>query len=283
MKRGNLYSTLRNASKIAAGLVARCRTLQRHLRSFVPKESRNFLIGRKIATVLNKNGHGTVDYQRTSVTARLTFFDAPKVAFSLCAKDEFESLQMSLKFFSRAELFRNWLTKYHQTQNELIVGYYKKDSGKASMTWPESVDEALCFGWIDGIRRRIDETSYSIRFTPRKKSSVWSKINIGRAEALIGEGRMTAAGQTAFDARVERRSGIYCYEQMTAELDEQYAVQLKLNKAAWSFYHTQSASYRKAVNWWVCSAKQEVTRQRRLQQLIEDCADGQKIKQFRRE
>ncbi len=188
---------------------------------------------------------------------------------------------MSPKFFSRPELLRNWFVKNHQSQSELIVGYYKKDSGKASITWPESVDEALCFGWIDGIRRRIDDTSYSIRFTPRKKSSVWSKINVGRAEIMIAEGRMTPAGQAAFDARVENRSGIYSYEQMTAELDEQYARQLRLCKAAWRFYESQSASYRKAVNWWVCSAKQESTRQRRLQQLIEDCADGLKIKQFR--
>ena len=190
---------------------------------------------------------------------------------------------MSPIFFSRPELFRNWLVKNHQSKTELVVGFYKKDTGKASITWPESVDEALCFGWIDGIRRRIDDTSYSIRFTPRKKSSVWSKINIGRAEAMIAEGRMTPAGQAAFDARVENRSGIYSYEQMTGELDEQYASQLKLSKPALKFYQSQSASYRKAVNWWVCSAKQETTRQRRLQQLIEDCADGVRIKQFRPE
>jgi uncharacterized protein YdeI (YjbR/CyaY-like superfamily) len=188
---------------------------------------------------------------------------------------------MSPKFFARAQLFRDWLMKNHQSQTELLVGYYKVDSSKASMKWPESVDEALCFGWIDGIRRRIDAASYSIRFTPRKKSSVWSKINIGRAEAMIAEGRMMPVGLAAYEARVERRSGIYSYEQMTAELDEQYAVQLKLNQAAWKFYQSQSTSYRKAVNWWVCSAKQEITRQRRLQQLIEDCADGLKIKQFR--
>ncbi len=190
---------------------------------------------------------------------------------------------MPPKFFSRPELFRKWLANNHLSQLELIVGYYKKDSGKPSMTWPQSVDEALCFGWIDGIRRRIDEASYSIRFTPRKKSSVWSKINIGRAEMMIAEGRMTPAGQAAFDLRVERRSGIYSYEQMTAELDEQYALLLKVNQAAWKFYQSQSASYRKSVNWWICSAKQETTRQRRLQQLIEDCADGLKIKHLRRE
>lgn len=190
---------------------------------------------------------------------------------------------MSPKFFSRAELFRKWLMKNHQSHAELIVGYYKVDSGKASLTWPESVDEALCFGWIDGIRRRIDDVSYSIRFTPRKKSSVWSNVNIGRAEAMIAAGRMHPTGLAAYEARVERRCGIYSYEQVTAELDEQYAAQLKLNQAAWKFYQSQSASYRKAVNWWVYSAKQESTRQRRLQQLIEDCADGLKIKQLRKE
>ncbi len=150
------------------------------------------------------------------------------------------------------------------------------------MTWPESVDEALCFGWIDGIRRRIDDESYSIRFTPRKPRSNWSNINVARVEALIAAKRMTEAGLAAFEARVDHRSGIYSYEQRSAELADEYAVHLKLNKAAWKFYQAQPASYRKAVNWWVCSAKKEETRMRRLQELIEDCAEGQWIKQLRR-
>ncbi len=186
-------------------------------------------------------------------------------------------------FFARPQLFRNWLAKNHATHSELTVGYYKLGSGKPSLTWQESVDEALCYGWIDGIRRKIDEVSYSVRFTPRKKTSTWSNVNVARVEALMAEGRMTPAGLAAFEARLQARSGVYSYEQTTSELVEEYAAELKLNKAAWKFYQDQPPSYRKAVNWWVCSAKQEATRRRRLQQLIEDCADGLRVKQFRRD
>jgi uncharacterized protein YdeI (YjbR/CyaY-like superfamily) len=186
------------------------------------------------------------------------------------------------KFFKTHSDFRKWLAAHHANAKELLVGFYKKDTGKPSITWPESVDEALCFGWIDGIRRRIDQDSYSIRFTPRKPSSTWSTVNIWRAQELINEDRMTPAGQKAFAARKENRSGIYSYEQRSAELIEPYAGKLRRNKAAWNFFASQPASYRKAANWWVVSAKQEETRLRRLEELIKLSATGKTIPQFTR-
>jgi uncharacterized protein YdeI (YjbR/CyaY-like superfamily) len=186
------------------------------------------------------------------------------------------------KFFKSPSDFRKWLAAHHANAKELLVGFYKKDTGKQSITWPESVDEALCFGWIDGIRRRIDEDSYSIRFTPRKASSTWSAVNIGRANELNREGRMAPAGEKAFAARKENRSGIYSYEQRSADLIEPYVGKLRRNKAAAKFFASQPASYRKAANWWVISAKQEETRLRRLEKLISLSAAGQTIPQFTR-
>ena len=186
------------------------------------------------------------------------------------------------KFFKSPSDFRKWLAVHHANAKELLVGFYKKGTGKQSITWPESVDEALCFGWIDGIRRRIDDDSYSIRFTPRKASSTWSAVNIGRVNELIREGRMAPAGEKAFAARKENRSGIYSYEQRSAELIEPYAGKLRRNKAALKFFASQPPSYRKAANWWVISAKQEETRLRRLEKLISLSAAGQTIPQFTR-
>lgn len=160
------------------------------------------------------------------------------------------------------------------------VGFYKKDSGKASITWPQSVDEALCFGWIDGIRKSIDQVSYKIRFTPRKPRSIWSTVNIKRAGELAEQGLMQPAGLKAFAARRENRSGIYSYEQRSAELPAVYAGKLNKNAAAWKFFQSQPPSYRKAVNWWVVSAKKEETRLKRLDTLIEDSAAGRTIPQF---
>jgi uncharacterized protein YdeI (YjbR/CyaY-like superfamily) len=186
------------------------------------------------------------------------------------------------KFFKSPSDFRKWLAAHHTNAKELLVGFCKKDSGKPSITWPESVDEALCFGWIDGIRRRIDDDSYSIRFTPRKTSSTWSAVNIARATELSREGRMFPAGEKAFAARKENRSGIYSYEQRSADLIEPYAGKLRRNKAAAKFFTSQPPSYRKAANWWVISAKQEETRLRRLEKLISLSAAGQTIPQFTR-
>ena len=185
---------------------------------------------------------------------------------------------MNPRFFKSPLAFRKWLEAHQATSKELWVGFYKKDSGKPSIDWPESVDEALCFGWIDGIRKSIDAESYMIRFTPRKPSSVWSAVNIRNVEKLIKAKRMLPAGMKAFAARKENRSGIYAYEQRSPELVEPYVGKLKRNKAAWEFFQAQPASYRKVMNWWVVSAKQEETRLKRLARLIEESAAGRRMR-----
>jgi uncharacterized protein YdeI (YjbR/CyaY-like superfamily) len=187
---------------------------------------------------------------------------------------------MKPKFFKQPADFRKWLKTHHGKETELWVGFYKKDSGKASITWPESVDEALCFGWIDGLRKSIDAISYKIRFTPRKQRSTWSAVNIKRVGELVAQGLMQPAGLKAFAAREENRSGIYAYEQRSAELPDQYGKKLKQNKVAWKFFQAQPASYRKAANWWVVSAKKEETRLKRLDTLIDDSAHERTIHQF---
>ena len=184
---------------------------------------------------------------------------------------------MNPKFFKWPAAFRNWLEVYHATAKELWVGFYKKSSGKPSITWPESVDEALCFGWIDGLRKNIDEDSYMIRFSARKPHSIWSAVNIRNAERLIKEGRMQPAGLKAYEARKENRSGIYSHEQRSPELVEPYLGKLKRNRKAWEFFQAQPPSYRKAINWWIVSAKKEETRLKRLEQLIEESAQGRRI------
>ena len=184
---------------------------------------------------------------------------------------------MELKFFRSPSVFRKWFEKHHATSNELWVGFYKKGSGRASITWPESVDQALCFGWIDGIRKRVDDLSYTIRFTPRRRGSIWSAVNIRRAGELIKEGLMQPAGLMAFEAREANKSGIYSYEQRSQELVEPYASQFKRNKAAWKFFNHQPPGYRKLANWWIVSAKKEETRLRRLQKLIDESAQQRRI------
>jgi uncharacterized protein YdeI (YjbR/CyaY-like superfamily) len=184
---------------------------------------------------------------------------------------------MNPRFFKLPSDFRKWLAAQHSSAKELWVGFYKKNSGKPSITWPESVEEALCFGWIDGIRKRIDDESYQIRFTPRKPSSTWSTVNIRIAQRLIEEKRMRPAGMKAFKARKENRSGIYSYEQRSPELEEKYARKLKRNSAAWKFFQAQPPSYRKMINWWINSAKQEETRLKRLDKLIEASAKGLRL------
>jgi len=184
---------------------------------------------------------------------------------------------MTITYFRTPADLRKWFAKHHATEKELWVGLYKKGSGKPSITWPESVKEALCFGWIDGIRKSVDEESYTIRFTPRKRSSIWSSINIKYATDLIDQGLMQPAGLEAFKARREYKSGIYSYEQRTADLPEPYLSELKKNKAAWQFFESQPAWYRKQVSWWVVSAKKEETRAKRLEKLIADAAGGRKL------
>ncbi|HJS29742.1 MAG TPA: YdeI/OmpD-associated family protein [Anaerolineales bacterium] len=190
---------------------------------------------------------------------------------------------MEVTFFETPAGFRQWLEENHSAAPELWVGYYKKGSGRPSVTWPESVDEALCFGWIDGIRKSLDETSYTIRFTPRRPGSIWSAVNIRRAQELIDQGRMQPDGLKAYQARRENRSGIYSYEQRQDQLPEVYAQELRKNDAAWEFFQAQPPWYRKAAGWWVVSAKKEETRLRRLDQLIEDSAAGRTVPPLRRE
>ena len=187
---------------------------------------------------------------------------------------------MKIKFFKTPADFRKWFEVHHASETELWVGFYKKDSGKKSITWPQSVDEALCCGWIDGIRKSIDEVSYKIRFTPRKPRSIWSAVNIKRAGQLIELGLMQPSGLQAFAAREEYRSGIYSYEQRSPELPDQYGKKLQKNPAAWKFFQAQPPSYKKAMNWWVLSAKREETRQKRLGELIQHSAHGRRIPQF---
>jgi uncharacterized protein YdeI (YjbR/CyaY-like superfamily) len=185
---------------------------------------------------------------------------------------------MSLRFFKTPAAFRKWLAANHDKSKELWVGFYKKDSGKPSITWPESVDEALSFGWIDGVRKSVDNDSYKIRFSPRKPGSVWSVINMRNVERLIKEERMQPAGLKAYAARKEYRSGIYSYEQRSPELVEPYAGQFKKHKTAWKFFAAQPPGYRKQMNWYVVSAKQEETRLKRLRQLIEYSEQGKRMR-----
>ncbi len=184
---------------------------------------------------------------------------------------------MNPKFFRTPAEFRRWLLTHHAKKTELWVGFHKKDSGKASLTWPESVDEALCVGWIDGIRKRLDDVSYVIRFTPRKSVSTWSAVNIKRVAELTATGRMQPAGLAAYQRRTEKRSGIYAYEQRPTELVEPYASMLKRNRQASEFFAAQPPSYRKVATWWVISAKQEATRQKRITTLVEYSASGRRL------
>jgi uncharacterized protein YdeI (YjbR/CyaY-like superfamily) len=184
---------------------------------------------------------------------------------------------MKPRFFKTPAEFRAWLEKNHARVSELLVGFYKKGSGKPSITWPEAVDQALCFGWIDSVRKGIDETSYMNRFTPRKPRSTWSEVNVKRATELIELGLMAPAGRKAFEAREERRTGIYSYEQRPQELPTKYERKLRANGRAWETWRAQPPSYRKAATWWVISAKREETRERRLDSLIETSARGERI------
>jgi len=190
--------------------------------------------------------------------------------------------QGNILFFSSPAKLRSWFGKNHGAATELWVGFFKKGSGQPSITWPESVDEALCVGWIDGIRKSLGVDRYVIRFTPRKPGSVWSAINMARVRALEAEGRMRPAGRKAFEARRENRSGIYSYEQREARLPTLYERRLRKNPAAWRFFDAQPLSYRKAACWWVVSAKKEETREKRLRRLIELSEEGRRIPQFTR-
>ncbi len=175
---------------------------------------------------------------------------------------------MTPTFFSKQSEFRKWLTKNHKKEKELLVGFYKVDSGKPSMTWPQSVDEALCFGWIDGVRKSIDKDSYSIRFTPRKTTSIWSAINIKKVEDLTKSGLMKEAGLESFKHRKENKSRIYSFENEALELSPKFEKKFKANKKAWDFFIAQAPYYKKVVIHRIMTAKQEATQLRRLEVAI---------------
>ena len=185
-------------------------------------------------------------------------------------------------FFPTPSDFRAWLEAYHGKFPELVVGFYKKDSGKPSITWPESVDAALCFGWIDGVRRSIDETSYTIRFTPRRPTSTWSAVNIKRVRQLQKMGLMHPAGLKAFAARSEKKSGIYSYEQRkSAKFTREQEKQFRANKSAWEFFRSQAPWYQRVTTYWVISAKKEETKLKRLSVLIDHSQNRRTLPQLR--
>lgn len=181
------------------------------------------------------------------------------------------------KFFATPEKFREWLEKNHASAPELLLGFHKKGSGKKSITYAEALDEALCFGWIDGVRRNLDETSYTIRFTPRRPRSIWSRVNVNHVERLKKEGRMQPAGLAAYEQLDPKRTGIYAFENAPRELAAEYEKEFRKHKAAWEYFQTYPPYLKKTVSYWVMSAKKEETRAARLQRLIESSARGERI------
>jgi len=189
---------------------------------------------------------------------------------------------MPVTFFPTPTHFRDWLQEHHQQHAELLVGFYKKGSGKPSITWPESVDAALSFGWIDGVRRRIDGQSYSIRFTPRKARSIWSAVNIKRVQELTLQGLMRPAGLKVFEARLAERSAIYSFEQPNIAFEAAQERQFRASKPAWKFFESQAPWYRRAATWWVVSAKRADTKAKRLATLIADSSASRTLRHLTR-
>jgi uncharacterized protein YdeI (YjbR/CyaY-like superfamily) len=177
-------------------------------------------------------------------------------------------------FFETPEAFRRWLNQHHATEKELWVGFYKAKSGRGGMVYRQALDEALCFGWIDGMVRKVDDERYMQRFTPRRKGSTWSRANVRRVGELASEGRIHPAGLAAFEQRVEEKTGRYSFEQQEVRLPPGLQRRLKADAKAWSFFGAQPASYRRMMTWWVVSAMKEETRERRLSRLIAGCAAG---------
>lgn len=184
---------------------------------------------------------------------------------------------MAALFFETPKEFRKWLEKNHETETEVIVGFYKIGTKKSSMTWSESVDQALCFGWIDSVRRSIDKDSYCNRFTPRKSTSIWSAINIKKVEDLSKAGLMKPAGLKAFDLRKQEKMSIYSHENELASLTPEFEKQFKDNKKAWDFFNNQAPSYKKVMLHWIMSAKQEKTRISRLEKAIRESEQEKRV------
>ena len=184
---------------------------------------------------------------------------------------------MQAKFFTTPEKFREWLERNHDSATELLLGFHKKSSGKKSVTYAEALDEALCFGWIDGVRKNLNETSYTIRFTPRKPTSIWSNINVNHVERLQKAGRMHAAGLEAYERRSPERTGIYSFENRPRELAPEYEKIFRQHKAAWKFFQEQPPGYKRLMVFYTMSAKKEETRLRRLKQVIESSEKGVRL------
>jgi uncharacterized protein YdeI (YjbR/CyaY-like superfamily) len=184
---------------------------------------------------------------------------------------------MKATFFKSAEEFRSWLEKNHDKQQELLLGFYKKASGKGGITHREALDEALAFGWIDGVVKTLDESSYTIRFTPRRPKSIWSLVNIKRVGELKKLGLMRPSGLAAFEGRDLEKAQRYSYERKTSKLDGELEKKFKANKKAWEFFQAQPPGYQKVISWWIISAKQEETRFRRLERLIRDSENGRRV------
>jgi uncharacterized protein YdeI (YjbR/CyaY-like superfamily) len=182
-------------------------------------------------------------------------------------------------FFSTEADFRRWLAAHHESAPELLVGFWKKGSGKPSIDWPQARDQALCFGWIDGIRKSLGEDAYTIRFTQRRKGSIWSKVNVERYEALKAAGLITAAGQQVYE-RDKHKSGLYAYEKPFASLNDEEEKQFRRDKAAWADWEKRPPSYRRSALNWITSAKRPETRAKRLAQLIAVSAEGRRLPQY---
>jgi uncharacterized protein YdeI (YjbR/CyaY-like superfamily) len=181
-------------------------------------------------------------------------------------------------FFATAAEFRAWLEQHHDRATELVLGFNKKGSGLGGITYAEALDEALCFGWIDGILRRIDDKRHCLRFTPRKARSIWSLVNVGHVERLEREGRMHPSGRAAFAARTPERTGVYTFEQSgAAKLPAAFEKRFRAERAAWEFFRSQSPGYRRSAVFWVIGAKREATREKRLAQLIEDSTHARRL------
>ena len=180
-------------------------------------------------------------------------------------------------FFVKPAEFRKWLEKNHAKETELLVGFWKVNTGKPSMTWSESVDQALCFGWIDGVRKRIDQDSYKMRFSPRRPGSIWSNINVGHVERLKKEGRMQPAGLEAYQRKDPKRTGIYSFENRPKEFSPELEKQFRANKVAWRFFESQPPFYRRTLVFYVMSAKKEETRLKRLDRLITSSAENKRL------
>ncbi|MEO8879464.1 MAG: YdeI/OmpD-associated family protein [Gemmatimonadaceae bacterium] len=196
----------------------------------------------------------------------------------MAAKKSAATKSSSSRYFRSPVEFRKWLASNHESKSELLVGFHKRDSGRDSMTWPESVSEALCFGWIDGVRRRVDDASYTIRFTPRKSSSIWSTVNVNKMQELTSAGLVSPAGMRAFERRTAVKSAIYAYENRnSAVLDAESERDFRGHRAAWKFFESCPPWYRRTAIWRIISAKRPETRARRLAELIACCAEGRSI------